>query len=211
VHVRADNPLEVMHDDASRFPLLQRRGDELVGAGDHEGALEYYDRAARCAPDQPAPYVGLGHVYIHTGRLDRAQRAFRIAIGLDADCAAAYDGLAMIHQHRREYPAAFETYLKCLSLNPDNLVALLGLFQASCQMGTFGRIIGYLERYLAGHPGDASVLLCLGSLYAREGRLPEASRALRKVLRAEPHKPEAAMLLAEVNAAILASTAGTAG
>jgi len=210
VHVRADNPFEVAGDDRSRFQGLQRRGDELAGAGEHELARQCYNRAARCAPSEPAPYVGLGHVWIHTGRLDRAERAFRIAIRLDADCAAAYDGLAMIQQHRRQYPAAFETYLQSLSRNGDNLVALLGLFQMSCKMGTFERIIGYLQRYLAGHPGDAAVLLCLGSLYAREGRWQDASRALRQVLRAEPHKREAALLLAEVNAAMLAAP-GAAG
>jgi tetratricopeptide (TPR) repeat protein len=200
-----------MGEGDAHYRLLQRRGDAHAAAADYETAQGCYNQAARRAPAEAAPYVGLGHVFIHTGQLDRAERAFRIAIRLNSGCAEAYDGLAMLHQHRSQYPAAFETYLKCLELNPDNLVALLGLFQTSCRMGTFQRIIGYLERYLTGHPGDASVLLCLGSLYAREGRLRDACQALRQVLRAEPGKHEAAKLLAEVNNALLVGAAGAAG
>jgi tetratricopeptide (TPR) repeat protein len=104
----------------------------------------------------------------------------------------------MIHQHRGEYDAALEAYLKCLRLDADNLIALLGLFQTSCQMGTFSQIIHYLQVYLDKHPGDASVLFCLASLHAREGRLVRARELLRDVLALEPGKAEAGELLAEV-------------
>ena len=107
--------------------------------------------------------------------------------------------MAIIHQNRNDYSAAFEMHLKCLELDTNNLVALLGLFQASCEMGTFAKIIHYLEVYLTGNPTDASVLFCLATLYAREGRLHDARRVTLKILAHEPEKEGAAKLLAKLN------------
>ena len=89
-------------------------------------------------------------------------------------------------------------YLRCLELDTDNLIALLGLFQTSCQMGTFCKIIHYLQVYLDRHPSDASVLFCLASLYVKEGDLESARRTLNAVLEIDPDKSEALSLLAEV-------------
>lgn len=211
MRLHVNNQPGMTDPDESAYRRLQDRGDALAASGEYEMARQCYNQAATHAPSQAGPYVGLGHVFIHTGRLDRAERAFSIAVRLQGDCAEAYDGLAMLHQHRREYSEAFDAYLKCLELNGDNLVALLGLYQTSCEMGTFERIIGYLERYLQAHPGDTSVLLCLGSLYTRQRRLGDASRALRQVLRAEPGQHEAAHLLAEVNSALLVGAPEAAG
>ena len=108
----------------------------------------------------------------------------------------------MVYQQQQELPAAFQMYLKCLELDVENLVALLGLFQISMEMGTFAKIIHFLEVYLDKHPGDVSVLFCLATLYARDGRLVEARDALRNVLTLEPGKAEATDLLAQVDDAL---------
>ena len=177
------------------YAAVKAQADRLAEAADYEQAQKCYDEAAVLAPDEPAPYVGLGIVYLQTGQLDKAEWAFRFARRIRPACAEAYAGLAMVHQRRQAFPEAFETYLKCLELDSDNLVALLGLFQTSCQMGTFARITQYLERYLRMHPDDTAVLFCLATLYARDGRLPAAREALVKVLKLEPDKAEAARLL----------------
>jgi tetratricopeptide (TPR) repeat protein len=184
------------------YQVLKELGDCYAAVSDYRRARECYNQAASLAPDSPGPYIGLGVIGIQTGRTDEAERAFRIAKEIQPGCAEAYAGLAMIHQHRQEHAAAFEAYLKCLELDTDNLVALLGLFQASCQMGTFSKIIHYLEVYLDRHPGDTSVLFCLATLYAREGRLAKAREVLLDVLALEPDKAEAACLLEEVRGSL---------
>jgi hypothetical protein len=67
-------------------------------------------------------------------------------------------------------------------------------------MGTFGKIIHFLEVYLDRHPGDTSVLFCLASLYVKEDDLRRARELLLDVLALEPGKPEAAELLHDVEA-----------
>ena len=180
------------------FEVLKELGDCYAAMDEHERARQYYLQAASMAPEQPAPYVGLGVIDLQTGRLDDARRAFKLACQMDPRCAEAYGGLAMIYQQAEDYPAALEMYLRCLELDTENLVALLGLFQTSCQMGSFAKIIHYLRVYLDRHPGDTSVLFCLASLYAKQGELAQARELVLDVLALEPDKAEAASLLAQI-------------
>jgi tetratricopeptide (TPR) repeat protein len=179
--------------------ILMQMGDSYAASADAELAERHYHAARALSPAQSAPYVGLGTLSLAGGRLEQAREFFETATQLQPDCGEAYGGLAIIHQNRQNYSEAFEMHLKCLELDTDNLMALLGLFQASCEMGTFSKIIHYLEVYLARNPTDTSVLFCLATLYAREGRLHDARRVTLEILTHEPEKQGAAELLVKVN------------
>ncbi len=175
--------------------FFKELGDSYAVVNDHERATECYWRAAGLEPDDPGPHLGLAALALGAGRLDDARQAYEMAISKDSQSSEAWGGLAMTHQHAGKYDQAQEAYLKCLELDPDNLVALLGLFQTSCHMGSFARIITCLEVYLAGHPNDTSVLLCLATLYGRDGMLEQARVCLDRLLSLEPHKHEAREML----------------
>jgi tetratricopeptide (TPR) repeat protein len=180
------------------YEVLKELGDCHTALGHYDRARQCYEEAALLAPDRPGPHVGRGVIAFQTGGLDEAAQAFREALRLDARCGPAYGGLAMVNQQRQDYAAAFDLYLKCLEIDTDNLTALLGLFQTSCQMGTFSRIVHYLQVYLDRHPGDVSVMFCLAALQARDGRPDQAREMLLKILALEPAHAEAAALLAEL-------------
>jgi tetratricopeptide (TPR) repeat protein len=185
------------------YEEIKELGDCHVAMGNWDAARRCYSQAAVLAPRQADPHVGLGAVAMQLGHDDEALRAFHTARRLDSRCAAAHAGAAMIYQQQRKYPQAFEMHLRCLELDADNLNALLGLFQASCQMGTFAKIIHYLERYLRKHPEDPAVLFCLASLYAREGLLFHAKEALLTLVIYEPENVQAQGLLADVEERLL--------
>jgi len=180
------------------FDVLKELADCYAERGQGERDADLYRQAADLLPDDPAPAVGLGTLAVRTGRLDEAAEHFRAALQTDPACADAHGGLAMVHQRQGRYDEALEAYLKCLERDQDNLVALLGLFQTSCQMGTFEKIIHYLQVYLERHPGDTSVLFCLASLYVKECRLDDARQTLLTVLALEPDKDDAERLLNDV-------------
>lgn len=184
--------------ETQHFDVLMELGDCHAALGELEQAAACYEEAADLAPGRADPHVGLGVIALQDERPDDAERCFQAAAGRDADCAEAYGGLAMVRQQREDYAGAFDMHLKCLELDTDNLVALLGLFQMSCQMGTFAKVIHYLELYLQRHPGDTSVLFCLATLYAREGQLGAARHCLLSVLALEPDKAEARDMLRQV-------------
>jgi len=180
------------------YEVLQEMGDCYTSIGDYARAQRYYGKAASLGPDEPGPYVGLGVVALQKNLLDDAEIAFRVACRLGPDCAKAYAGLAMVCQQKKDYQQAFELYMKSLELDSDNITALLGLFQTSCQMGSFAKIIYYLEVYLNMHPGDTAVSFSLAALYMRDGRLEQSKKILLDILALDPANQDAANLLEEV-------------
>jgi len=180
------------------YEVLREMGDCYTSVGDYSQAQRCYEKAASLGPDEPGPYVGLGVAALQKEELDEAEIAFRVACRLDANCAKAYAGLAMVAQRRQDHPQAFDLYMKSLELDTDNISALLGLFQVSCEMGSFAKVIYYLEVYLQMHPGDTSVLFALAALYLKDGRPQQAKSTLLNLLALEPTNHDAANLLEEV-------------
>jgi tetratricopeptide (TPR) repeat protein len=181
-----------------RYEVLKELGDCHTALANHDRARHCYAEASLLAPDKAGPHVGRGVVALQTGAISEAEEAFTEAVRVDPGCAEAYCGLAMLRQQLKQFASAFDLYLRCLEKNPDNLVALLGLFQSSCQMGTFSKVIHYLEIYLERHSGDVSVLFCLATLYARDNRLTEARTALDAILALDPGHAEASALRKDV-------------
>ncbi|MHC4417466.1 MAG: tetratricopeptide repeat protein [Planctomycetota bacterium] len=182
-----------------RYEELQELGDYYTSVGDYTQAQKYYGKATSLSPDEPGPYVGFGVVNFQKDLLDDAEIAFRVACRLAPDCSRAYAGLAMVAQKKTDYEKAFEMYLKCLELDTDNLTALLGLFQTSCQMGSFAKVIHYLELYLEMHPHDSSVMFSLAALYVKEGRFEQSRKILLDILTSDSENEDAINLLEEVD------------
>jgi len=193
-----NNNVDQLHDSTQHYEALQEMGDCYASVGNYKLAQQYYEKAAVLAPDAPDPYVGLGVVALQNNQLEDAEIAFRIACRLDANCAKAYAGLGMTAQQKTDYKQAFEMYLKSLELDTENLIALLGLFQASCQMGSFAQVTHYLEVYLNMHPGDTSVMFPLAALYMKDGMFEESKKVLLNILTLDENHKDATNLLEEV-------------
>jgi len=188
------NNVDQQHDSTQHYEAIQEMGDCYASVGNYKLAQKYYDKAAVLAPDAPDPYVGLGVVALQNNQLDDAEIAFKVACRLDANCAKAYAGLGLTAQQKTDYKQAFEMYLKSLELDTENLIALLGLFQASCQMGSFEQITHYLDVYLNMHPGDTSVMFPLAALYMKDGRFEESRKVLLDILTLDKNHKDAANL-----------------
>ncbi len=202
----AHNNVDQQHDLTGEYEGLQELGDCYASVENYTQARLCYEKAANLAPDEPGPYVGLGVVALQENHFDDAEIAFRVARRLDAACAKAYAGLGMVAQQRTDYKQAFEMYLKCLERDQDNMIALLGLFQASCQMGSFAKVIHYLEVYLDMHPGDTSVMFPLAALYMKDGRFYNSRKVLSELLALDPSHEDAANLLEELEHNITRTT-----
>jgi len=179
------------------YDVLSELGHCYTSVGEYEKARECYDKAAVLGPDEAAPYIGFGVIAMQTGELADAETAFKVARRLDPECSKAYCGLAMICQQREDAAGAFDLYLKSLELDSDNLTALLGLFQSSCTMGSFSKVIYYLGIYLNGHPGDITVMFCLATLQLKDKQPQKARELLLNILALDANNTDAANLLEE--------------
>jgi len=186
------------HKRTQHYEVLRELGDCYTSVGNYSQAQRCYEKAASLGPDEPGPYIGLGVAALQRDKLDDAEIAFRVACRLDPKCARAYAGLAMVAQQQRQFPQAFDLYMKSLELDTDSITALLGLFQVSCEMGSFAKVIYYLEVYLEMHPGDSAVMFALAALYQKDGRPEQAKTMLLNLLALEPANRDAANLLEEV-------------
>ncbi len=65
-------------------------------------------------------------------------------------------------------------------------------------MGSFDRVIDYLNVYLDMHPGDTAVMFCLATLYVKQHQPQEAQRLLEDILVFEPENADARNLLEDV-------------
>jgi tetratricopeptide (TPR) repeat protein len=193
-------------DRQRQYEELQELGDYYASVGNYAQAQHYYEKAANLAPDEPGPYIGLGVAALQENILEDAEIAFRVACRLDAGCSRAYAGLGMVAQQKANYKQAFEMYLKCLEQDTDNLIALLGLFQTSCQMGSFAKVIHYLEVYLEIHPGDTSVMFPLAALYMKDGRFEKSKEVLSELLISDPDHQDASNLLEELEHILVKTT-----
>jgi tetratricopeptide (TPR) repeat protein len=195
---------EIAQDNTTQhYEVVMEYADCLTSVGKYDEAQQHYEQAASLSPDAAEPYVGLGVVALQKNSLEDAEIAFRVACRLDPKCAKAYAGQAMIAQQRAHYNEAFGMYLKCLEIENDNLTALLGMFQTSCQMGSFGKIIHYLQVYLDMHPGDVSVMFALSALYMKDGQLIQSREVLKNILALQPGHKDATNLLEEVERGLL--------
>ncbi|MCK5564573.1 MAG: tetratricopeptide repeat protein [Planctomycetes bacterium] len=181
------------------YDVVKELGECYASVGDFEQAHRCFEKAATLGPDEAAPYVGLGVVAMQQGKLEDAQVAFRVACRLDRNNSKAYCGLGMISQQKHDPQTAFEMYLTSLENDSNNLTALLGLFQTSCEMGSFSKVIHYLEVYLDMHPGDTSVMFCLASLLFKDSNFTRARELLLNILALDETNTDASNLLEEVD------------
>jgi tetratricopeptide (TPR) repeat protein len=184
---------------SQRYDVLVELGDCHATVGNSSPAKDCYEQAAQLEPDRAEPYVGLGVLSLQKDDIENAETAFKVAIRLDTKCAKAWCGLGMVCQIKQQFPSAQEYYLRSLDIDSDNLTALLGLFQSSCQMGSFSKVIYYLQTYLDMHPGDTAVMFCLAALYMKDGKHAWAAKLLREVLALTPDNSDAANLLEEID------------
>ncbi|MEO6436668.1 MAG: alkaline phosphatase family protein, partial [Tepidisphaeraceae bacterium] len=119
------------HGDARRIAedaLLQGTHSALahlaLGAVDlaerrPAAALEHLEHAQCAHTATPALHVLIGRGYLRLRRWEEAERAFRLALQLDADSEAACHGLATVALARERNEEAAELALRAVGLRPE--------------------------------------------------------------------------------------------
>ncbi len=185
------------------YDVVKELGDCYASVGDYDQARQCYERAAVLDPDEAGPYIGLAVIAMQNQKWDEAEISLKVARRLDPHSSKVFCGMAMLAEQKDDGAGAFEYYLKSLELDSDNLTALLGLFQTSCKMSDFSRVIHYLEVYLERHPGDTSVMFCLATLNLKQEKPEKAARILKDILLLDETNSEAAKLLEEIDNILL--------
>ena len=166
--------------------LLERR----AGA-----AVEVFRRLTALREDDPPAWRALGAALHLAGDLRGAEDALERALSLDPDHVAARLELAglLLETHRDEEAAHMcGVALDFLPGFPD---AVMLLAQVRLRQGRFDEAIGLLAELLSRDAYHLAGLVALGRVLEQAGRREDAMRALRRAIRLDPGRAEAALLL----------------
>ena len=168
---------------ASRQPLFEDRaaayhafvrGRVLEGAGDIDGAVAAYERAAELDPAASDIWAELAALYARRNRPDEAIAAGGAALERNPDNAEAHRTLGLVYAARagaRGGPTEDDV----------------------------DRAVDHLERARDPLRVDGGLYLTLGRLYVTTGESAKAIEVLNELLEAEPRFPEALVLLAQAH------------
>ena len=168
---------------ASGQPLFEDRaeayhafvlGRSFEGAGDFDGAVAAYERAAALDPAASDIWAELAALYARQNRPDEAVAAGNAALDRDPDNAEAHRTLGLVFAARagaRSGPAQDDV----------------------------DRAVNHLERAREQLTADAGLSLTLGRLYVTTRESAKAIEVLNELLDGEPRVAEALVLLAQAH------------
>jgi tetratricopeptide (TPR) repeat protein len=113
-------------------------GEERRAAGDLDGALDAFARAAAEAPSSALAHSKLGTVYVDLGRWDDAFTEFSKAAQMDPRYAPAHSNLGNVYRERGRLDEAVACYQRAIAVDPDYWVAHQNLGVVYKQQGRVG-------------------------------------------------------------------------
>jgi Flp pilus assembly protein TadD len=101
--------------------------DDARGAGRNEAAERGYLLAAKLAPSDPRPYMGLGHTYYNQKKYSEAERSYARAASLSKGDSEPYARLAFTYTELQRLDDALAMAHRAVAAQPDNYYGYLSL------------------------------------------------------------------------------------
>ena len=137
------------------------------------------------------PWFNLGNLLEGQGQLDESIAAYRQAIALRPDDAAAYSNLGLVLQRQGQFDEAIAASRKAIALRPDLAEAHSNLGNALKESERLDEAIASYQRALAFNPRSAATHLNLGAALTQKGEVDAAIAACRQAVALDPNHPEA--------------------
>ena len=161
-------------------------GEGYRAAGNHTKAIAALEEAGRRAPSSEIIQLELGNTLMEMKQWARAETAFRSAVKLRPDDAAAWGFLGWVLWQQDKTAEARKALERAIALDPD--AAAIHNYLASLLMGT--RDMPGAEKEfraaLAIDPGVAEWRANLAMIVAIRGELPEARYQFDRSIRQDP-------------------------
>jgi tetratricopeptide (TPR) repeat protein len=172
------------------FDLHKNLGNVFTRQGDYDGAEENYNKALIIRPNSDILYVNLGSLNFQRAHYKQALEYFKKGIELNSYNDRAWCGVALVAREMKDEEWASSVLMRCLDLNPYNLVALQVLInwaQVDCQWdAAIARVLQYLEKF----HDDSEVIYALAGLYYQKGALLEAEMELTRLSVLQPERQD---------------------
>ncbi len=165
--------------------------------GCHQEAVTLIGRAIRQNPAVPAYHKNLGRALARqgdalcqAGRFEEAEQAWREAVRLKPDLAAAWVSLAGVLARGERWQEASEAWRRALDADPTDGQAWLELGNALQRLGRFKEAETAYWQAVQRLPDSAEAHCQLGNVFYHLGQYDEAETAYRKTLSLEAGRAE---------------------
>ena len=174
---------------------LARAAELALKRGDYATALDYAQRAAQSAPNDPQLWFLLGYAARLDRRYSLSASAFEHGLKLQPSSVQGLSGLAQTYSDMGRVGDAEKLLQQALAANPRQLDDLLVLGNLYLQAADYPNAITYLTRAEGVRPNARSELL-LAICYERQKQMDKASQYLHMAQRRAPNNPDVERSLA---------------
>ncbi len=174
----------------------QVRGDELMASGALMHACRAFRKALVLDDTHAEIWNSLGVCLARLGRRREAEKAFLKASGINPDDFMTFYNLCGIQHALRDYSRAEASCRRAIEIRSGDTMALTRLGQVLLDSGKEVQAVECLEQASAGETPPPAVWRLLGTALYRQGKWPDAKRALEKALALKPEDAAARTRLA---------------
>ena len=140
---------QVIERQPQLFGVRLQLGKLLQIMGREKEALEVYEKALSCSDNEGTQHHINGLIAVCRGESEKAIIPFHLAASLEPDKVVHWLALAQVHQHRENPLGVLNALEQVLSINPDDVVALIYSHDASQAVGDILAARERLNRVIA--------------------------------------------------------------
>jgi Flp pilus assembly protein TadD len=183
----------LLEDATARFPesaeLWLARGDLARWQGQREQAVAAFDRAAKFAPRDSRPLLGLGTIASEREDFALGDRILDEAVEHSTDRADILAEHGWLKVRDDDLPAARRLLEEALAAAPDDYVALTGLGYLEIKRGRPESALDYLLKANTIEPRYARAVQTLGIAYYQLGHRQAAIDSMTRAAELDPRDP----------------------
>jgi Flp pilus assembly protein TadD len=161
------------------------RGAALEGAGQHQAAMQEYERALELNPHGADLHFRLAEVLMHSNPSEEALHHYEAALKADPDNHVALLGLAKCQHSLRTHDETRATLDRLLALQPQHAGAFLLYGKMAMEEDNFPEALKWLQKAYQVEPNDLVTNKNLGEVLRNLRRDDEAEQAERRTRQIE--------------------------
>lgn len=174
---------------------LARAAQLALQRGDHAQALDYAQRAAQAAPNDPQLWFLLGYAARLSGKYQQSEDAYNHGLRLSPSSSEGLSGLAQDYMLTNRAADAERLLKQLVASNPGRADDAMMLGDLYMKARAYNDAVQWLEKAERIHPSARSELL-LALSYQQLKQMDQASHYLDLAKRRSPHDPEVQRSLA---------------
>jgi tetratricopeptide (TPR) repeat protein len=170
-------------DNSAQVDDALKLADEARQEGRNDAAERGYQLAAKMAPSDPRPYLGLGHLYYNQRKYSDAERFYTRAAGLSRGDSEPYARLAFTLAETQRMDEAVAAGRHAVASQPDNYYGYLALGWVLAQRGNATEAEAAYRKSISYAPQPMAILhIELARVLGQQRRYNDAATEAKKAV-----------------------------